>query len=81
MASYVLGNVLTAFVITSVNLVQFYTIMTSICFASSCFFLFLKVPLNYPDPSGGNSEDDNGSLLTVPSRAGSLSCDPSSKYI
>ena len=64
MASYVLGNVLTTFVITNVNLVQFYIIMTTICFLASCFFLFLKPAENHPTQESTIETDEAGSLLT-----------------
>ena len=66
MASYVLGNVLTTFVITNVNLLQFYIIMTSICFLASCFFLFLKPPMsNLTTEQSTVTYDSSVSLLTL----------------
>jgi hypothetical protein len=64
MASYVLGNILTTFVITNVNLVQFYIIMTTICFLASCFFLFLKPAESHPAQESTVDTAEDGSLLT-----------------
>jgi hypothetical protein len=65
MASYVLGNILTSFVITNVNLVQFYIIMTTICFLASCFFLFLKPTDSHPTQESTMESVSEGSMLTI----------------
>ncbi len=43
--SAIIGNLMAAFVISSVKQSTFYIVMTTICFASSLFFLLLKQPI------------------------------------
>jgi len=48
MSSGIIGNLMAAFVITSVQQSTFYLVMTSICFVSSLFFLLLRETKPYP---------------------------------
>jgi len=45
MMSGVIGNLMAAYVISSVKQSTFYLVMTTLCVLSSLFFLLLRVPL------------------------------------